>query len=316
MIDYKIKGTRLPNYYGVMEYRMVSWNIIKSNSILVFDLNNYISYGHIFFNSEDYIIADLENIGSGRKDLYMFKLSDLNNIPKDEFVLPDTWHIMINDDNRDILSKWYGSPLYPECLGFAIGMVRIRQRGKFVYKKKAFRPNEKSYRPDYIYGKEINTEQFIEYVVNRQIGERKIIEYRCKSQFLNFALDLAKNEIGDSSYVSNWTIPNDINNKFYKIFYVANVLNTWFDAIWAESVLYFGTTKFIIRNDSAETCYGEVSKKDIKKMLDYIDNPPSLSGLSIDFRSEGKINLTKYNEYHYCMQGSYKELLDIYKAFR
>ena len=91
-----------------------------------------------------------------------------------------------------------------------------------------------------------------------------------------------------------------------------------------QKELYFGDVKFTIKkgNDYAETAYGKVTKEEIKKAIDYIENPPRLAG---------KYELTIHvNGIHSCLRsplidsfkigfgcksGKLSELKAIYQAF-
>jgi hypothetical protein len=75
--DYKIPGTKLPTIPKNTEYRCRKWS--KGSSFTVGTYTNFYSYGFEYINNEIYILAEEKHYPG--PIFFMFKLSDLNNLP-------------------------------------------------------------------------------------------------------------------------------------------------------------------------------------------------------------------------------------------
>lgn len=109
----------------------------------------------------------------------------------------------------------------------------------------------------------------------------------------------------------------------------AGVLDLWFEPVYKPKVkeLYFGKVKFTIKQgkDYAETEHGNIPKVDIKKAIDYIENPPQLGQYKFNIKigcSEAKDmidlangTISNHSIAFGCQTGKLSELKEIYKAF-
>jgi hypothetical protein len=81
MIDYTIKGTKIPTIPINTEYRVFFWSETRSNEKISFACTDFISYGSTIFKGDTYIKA--ETVGYPGTGYYMFKLSDIQNLTKE-----------------------------------------------------------------------------------------------------------------------------------------------------------------------------------------------------------------------------------------
>jgi len=85
MIDFKIKGTKLPTIpvdTEYREYRVSAWEPYSEGSFLNYEKMNFISYGYREFNGDIYILA--ESFDYVYDLFYMFKESDLHKLIKNK----------------------------------------------------------------------------------------------------------------------------------------------------------------------------------------------------------------------------------------
>ena len=89
----------------------------------------------------------------------------------EEFVLPQNWWIRVTDENKDILTKWFGDDGLTNM--DLVGITKVMHSGD-VYYSKSFNHFDsiKSYDEGYYhfdFGEEITYDQFIEYVFKEDI---------------------------------------------------------------------------------------------------------------------------------------------------
>ena len=175
----------------------------------------------------------------------------------------------------------------------------------------------------------------------KSMKDKKIIGYKLKEdckQYENAVAEIL------NSYSPNWwktcAIDNlkekgynfveggDVNNSVQNRLEKLGLLNLWFIPVYEETSkeLYFGEVKFIIKkgDDFATTGYGKVTKEEIKKVINYIQNPPSLISGQYDLNFHYKDsrvllhNLETISDIRIgfgCQKGEYNQLVEIYKAF-
>lgn len=187
---------------------------------------------------------------------------------------------------------------------------------------------------------EITFDQFKKYVL-KETMEKEIIGYKLKEDCKQY--EEAVKKLADK-HVLNWwdnNAQNNLNKDKYNfasgdlknpkhlcsILNNAGVLDLWFEPIYKEEekILYFGEVKFTIQDNIAKTQYGDVTKEEIKKAIDYIQNPPKLAGYELklhNIESDNRYNLTNFDNSSKvslafgCQDGKFSELLEIYKAFK
>lgn len=97
----------------------------------------------------------------------------------------------------------------------------------------------------------------------------------------------------------------------------------WAEIVLNETILYFGKVEFKIKKNEgiAVTSYGKITKEEIKKALDYIENPPLFCGYPLHiYNNAHHLPLTRLSEIDLslgfgCQKGTYGELKAIYNAF-
>lgn len=79
-------------------------------------------------------------------------------------------------------------------------------------------------------------------------------------------------------------------------------------------IKYFGDVKFLIQKDYATTPFGAISRHEIEKMLEYIDNPPTLIGyplIRVNDKNQSISIFDKDDIYIGCRKGTISELRNI-----
>lgn len=298
MVDYRIKGTKLPNYVGKMNYKCSMWKHNEQKGSVTFDLSQYVSYGSGFYKDGEYIFAEsLRYIG---KNYFMFKLSDLIALtPKEEFVLPERWAIRH----------------YPETLKWIQENAEVNGhciKESFCYYYPCDRSNSNygGYIPSGY--TEITLEQFRKYVLGKQAIKPKLIGYQCMSGYAKLAWKLVDKTSSKVFLIREF-------DESFKVFKDAGVLDIWFTPIYedVEEIRYFGDVKFTIKGSVAETEYGKITKNEVKAALDYIENPPKLAGhfLSVLNTSGERVGIGTSFGFG-CQRGTFEELKAIYNAFK
>lgn len=82
MVDFKIKGTKLPVIPLDTKFRCSHWQDYECNSEIIFyPVKNYVSYGYKSYKNEIYILA--ENEAYVGEHYFMFKESDIIKLAKE-----------------------------------------------------------------------------------------------------------------------------------------------------------------------------------------------------------------------------------------
>lgn len=92
---------------------------------------------------------------------------------EEEFVLPESWHIIVTEENKDMLSEWRGVSLE---VGYATGMYDWKfNGGRSCGIRKEQNPTPT---PIKCWETEITTEQFRKYVLNQKENMKTPIGYK------------------------------------------------------------------------------------------------------------------------------------------
>lgn len=173
---------------------------------------------------------------------------------------------------------------------------------------------------------ELTFEQFEKYVLKSKDME-KVIGYKFKKEYESYlkAYCAIVGIIPESASIVDYKETGYVfqsKSIAYDRIKKAGVLDLWFEPVYESKELYFGKVKFTIHKGYADTEYGKVTKEEVKNAIDYIENPPKLTGntLSIHYNSTYcKITELDNNgtlSYGFgCQAGSLKELKAIYNAF-
>jgi hypothetical protein len=94
---------------------------------------------------------------------------------KDKFILPEAWYVKVTDDNVDVLSRWrFGNDYNKLDNTKLVGINKWFNKYNQIYKlEKGHNPYGVSSSEDYDFGIEITYNQFLKYVLNQEISERK-----------------------------------------------------------------------------------------------------------------------------------------------
>jgi len=84
MVDYKIKGTKIPKLSGV-DVRLSHWGESSTNTRNHESSSSLVSYGSKVFNGEVWIICDLPK--STDSYHYMFKLVDIEKLLRNQVIV-------------------------------------------------------------------------------------------------------------------------------------------------------------------------------------------------------------------------------------
>ena len=225
--DYYLQESKLPEEYVVNfvgstanraevihEYYKTCWGGTYANFDYIICANamkNTSANGRIV---ENHIREEFENLP--RFTYQQWKtLKDLNM--KEEFVLPNKWHIKITDKNKVILNNWKkGKGCFDDLFEYNYIVVGYDGSGGYCD-------------GEYIMHPEITFEQFKKYVLKQTDMERKIIGYKLKKdceQYEKAASSLMQAEFGKNFVV---TVQSCIN-----LLVKAEVLNLWFEPIYEE----------------------------------------------------------------------------------
>lgn len=251
MVDFKIKGSKLPVIPKGTEFRCNHWDKDSDNKSLYLSVNNCISFGYKVINNESYILAEQE--GYTDTWFYMFKESDIIKLAKEqgmieeEFKLPEKWCIKIPDyktglfiiENFAPKQDWYKNN--PNNVNY------------FCFADTFFACWAEKQPKDYT---EITFEQFKKYVLNlkenNNMENKEIIGYKLKedcNQYEDAAIIISN--ISKEQFYS-W-IPKkgyNFNNGsvLYSRFKKAGVLDLWFEPVYKtkEKTLTLSNGKSII----------------------------------------------------------------------
>ena len=131
--------------------------------------------------------------------------------------LPETWHIIITEENREIVKEWFkdrGSYLYD--IGCAYGIIKNNREARVKS-----RINE--------LGSEITTEDFKRLVLAKELTEKKF-EYKVKDEKYNLAIEKLCTEM-DAPY-EKYEGQNIHEEKYViKLLSTLNVLDLFFDKV-------------------------------------------------------------------------------------
>ena len=223
------------------------------------------------------------------------------------------WCVKVTKENREVIYQWkfndiqYSSYLKPDY---------------YVNSDWSWSPEPYNSRI------ELTFEQFEKYVLKSKDME-KVIGYKFKKEYESYlkAYCAIVGIIPESASIVDYKETGYVfqsKSIAYDRIKNAGVLDLWFEPVYAENSkeLYFGKVKFTIKKGYADTEYGKVTKEEVKNAIDYIENPPKLTGntLSIHYNSTYcKITELDNNgtlSYGFgCQAGSLKELKAIYNAF-
>jgi len=122
------------------------------------------SEGRITPNYKDAIECSLEEI----QDYLPFNHPDKLTKKTEEFVLPDRWHVVVTEENQEILSRWREY----------LGMLPIDNIVGICNKdgNKGNNPKSSLVGKDYDFGKEITFDQFKKYVLKDQVKSNNKFE--------------------------------------------------------------------------------------------------------------------------------------------
>jgi hypothetical protein len=135
MIDYTIKGTKLPMIPRGTKFRCGFWKPGNSHNAFCQNYHNFISHGSTIFNNEIYIYAekpDFPNINS----CFMIKLSDIQNLTNNNMETNNT-------ENKKIIGYKLIKPEYDRI---AIELAGIKNEQWWGFRKDQFRKNSENCR--------------------------------------------------------------------------------------------------------------------------------------------------------------------------
>lgn len=268
------------------------------------------------------LVGVSEYYSQQRNRLQIVSSGTTGTLYSDGFVLPKYWYIKLTSENFDIIKEWfikkvpfYNSLELPAYECFYIGIFKKMNKLGLANNSLFFDKNG-----------EISFEQFKKYIIGMENNAvtSKIIGYKLKYPEYKEAITKI---LGFSFNQSDFE--NDINSYPDTLARLAEakVLGIWFEPLYEvnEVILYFGDVKFILNkdNDYAETEFGKIKISDIKKAIDYIENPPKLGGhfltihTNVDYTNFSSLDRSiQHINYGFgCKKGTLKELKAIYHAY-
>ena len=156
---------------------------------------------------------------------------------KTNFVLPEFWHVLVTDENKQALSDWlFGAPVPYYKLESNLHIVGICRQNSLNPKGYNLKDNLKG--TNYNFGEEITFEQFKKYVLKQNIMEnKKLVGYKLKDEFKQIekaATSIAECGTGGLFYIFEHGCNFMINSNSWDRINKAGVLDIWFEPVYVE----------------------------------------------------------------------------------
>jgi hypothetical protein len=155
------------------------------------------------------------------------------------FALPKNWHIIVTPENRGVVSKWRMEHIKNSHtiidLGLAVGCCSGSNT-------RDHNPSTNLVGQNYDFGIEITFDQFKQYVLK---DVKKIVGYNLiKPQYQKAAIAITGYNENSITSFQAWMVKNP-DGEFAKKLKEANVLDTWFEPIYAKKSYAIGDWVFI-----------------------------------------------------------------------
>lgn len=252
------------------------------------------TYNKFIIGISKYYHLDRNKLWGSNKPFYrkVFNLSEVNI----EFVLPENWHVVVTEENKEDILKWYNCSAQ---IGNIVGMVKW-DTGDIH--KGWNRSNIKS--ESYDYGVEITYDQFLKYVLKQENmkTEKKLMGYKLiKPEYKNTVLSLL-------SYHTYTFVPRILlfdfnlvkNSTYIENLKTAGVLSLWFEEVYEEQIISYSEGDYLYCKENFYMNIDERNPRFIKDKIykatsanslpKEIGNPRHIMGVKSDYENNKTFN--------------------------
>ena len=238
MIDFKVKGTKLPNMKSTTEYRFMHWDSNKPDCLFIYNMQ-MVSYGSVLYNNETWILAEPNGYSCVKH--YMIRESDILKLAKEQgmidFILPEKWKVKYNEISQAILDDWRrsnGADMdYHELDNWVISDP-YEDNSWMIY------GDDDEY-------EEITFKQFKEHVLNSKgkIMEKKLLGYKLKElDYSIAAVKIEGNRICGISNIKTMIFNSKDHYNAIHSWKEAKVLDKWFEEVY-EDIIEFKVGDYV-----------------------------------------------------------------------
>ena len=230
IIDFKIKGTKLPTIPAGTYYKLTGWGdpYIDYQFYTYMPLKDFISYGVRNVGPIVYILAEKSDYCD--TNYYMFKESDIIQLTKEQgmieegVILPERWYIQTTQEDNSIICDWFDKT-FDVITDRSIGNYYTSTgKGRMYYATNLLKELK-----DYT---KITFEQFQKYVLKQDIMEKEVIGYKLLKDMPGAKAGCIGNINSDNSVTFRFDDKN-LNPIYYDLSFVKKD-SDWFAPIYKD----------------------------------------------------------------------------------